>query len=115
MVNIDQSMVDTNKVGTYKVKYEVTLDGFSEHIYRIVHVVGEDDSVIRLLGEETVYLNVFELYEDAGYEVLDDNLKYDVIVTTNLDVTRVGEYMINYVFSYENGGKNVFFRKIIVY
>ena len=39
LVKIDNSSVDINKLGEYKVKYEIDNNGNTEYIYRIVKVI----------------------------------------------------------------------------
>ena len=63
MVDIDSSKVDTTKLGEYKVKYTVEIDGMTEYIYRIVKVIdmsapkielneGEEISILRKKTEQ---------------------------------------------------------------
>ena len=41
-VIIDNSLVNMNKLGEYRVKYEIKNDGYTEYIYRIVKVIDDD-------------------------------------------------------------------------
>lgn len=116
-VIIDSSLVDTSKVGDYKVKYEINIDGISEYIYRIVKVRENIKPSIILKGDKEIYLDLNGTYVEPGYEIYDNydlDLYKKLIVTTNLVVTKVGDYKIEYKVSDSSGNETVEFRKIIV-
>lgn len=116
-VKIDNSSVNTKKVGEYKVKYELFIDGNIEYIYRLVFVKEDIKPEIKLIGDEILYLNLNEIYIEPGYEVSDN---YDmtvadrVVIIGEVDTTKVGEYILEYSVIDSSGNKSVAFRKIIV-
>lgn len=116
-VNIDSSLVDTNRLGEYKVKYELEVDGINEYIYRIVKVIDNIKPEIKLNGEDIVYVDVNGIYYELGCEVIDnydENLEKKVIVTSDLNITKVGEYDILYKVSDSSGNENSIRRRVIV-
>ena len=116
-VNIDNSLLDVNKVGDYKVKYNLLVDGNIEYIYRMVYVRENIKPVIKLKGEEVVYLKLYGTYIEDGYEVTDNydiDLYKKVVTTSNLVVNKVGEYMIKYTVVDSSGNESVAIRKVVV-
>lgn len=116
-VNINNSALNVFEVGEYKVKYEILVDGNIEYIYRKVNVLEYVKPVIKLLGEEIIYLDVNGIYQEPGYEVSDnyDTDLYDnVIITNNLDVSKIGEYKIEYSVVDSSNNMSVVSRKIVV-
>lgn len=63
------SVVDTNKVGTYQVTYQV-FEG--ETYYRSVKVVDREPPTIQLVGEEKVIIGSIETWNDPGVVAFDD-------------------------------------------
>lgn len=116
-VNIDNSSVDMNTLGKYSVKYELDVDGNKEYVYRIVWVIDRVKPQIKLNGEKIVYLNLNDTYYEYGCVVTDNydiDLSREVIITSNLDVTQVGEYRVEYSVIDSSGNENSVIRKVIV-
>ena len=84
LVKIDSSMVDVRKVGEYKVRYEVNLDGVTEYVYRIVRVRENVKPTIKLKGDSLIYLNVGGVYKELGYEAYDN---YDLDINDRVIIT----------------------------
>lgn len=117
LVNIDNSMVDMNSVGEYKVKYEVVLDDMVEYIYRIVKVTENVKPVIKLKGDEVVYIPINSDYIEPGFDVFDNydkDIYNNVVTTSNLNVTKKGEYIIEYKVIDSSGNESVVKRTVIV-
>lgn len=117
LVKIDTSLLDMSKVGDYKVKYELDVDGNKEYIYRIVKVREYISPWIKLNGEEIVYINLNETYVEPGYEVSDNydtDLDNKVVITSYLNVTKVGEYKIEYKVIDSSGNEQKVNRIVIV-
>lgn len=116
-VIIDSSSVNTSEVGEYKVRYEVNVLGNVEYIYRVVIVRENIKPVIKLIGDETLYLNLNEIYYEPGY-IASDNYDVDidkkVSITSNLETNKIGEYKIEYSVIDSSGNKAFAVRKIIV-
>jgi len=116
-VNIDSSSVDMDKVGEYKVKYEVFVDGNIEYIYRKVNVRENIKPEIKLLGEEIMYIDLNSNYIEPGYIVSDNydtDLDNKVIINSNLVVGEIGEYKIEYSVVDSSGNESTTIRKVIV-
>lgn len=117
LVNINTYSLDTSKVGQYKVKYELLVDGNIEYIDRVVNVREYVKPEIILNGDEIIYLNLYDTYIEMGYEVSDnyDNDMYKrVIITSNLVTDKPGEYQIEYKAIDSSGNESIVVRKIIV-
>jgi len=115
--NIDSSFVNTDKIGEYKVKYEININNNIEYIYRIVKVVDSDAPQIKIKGEETVYLILNGSYYEEGYDVVDNydiDIESKVEIIGNVDTSKVGEYILEYKVSDNNGNTNSAFRKVVV-
>ena len=116
-VSIDSSSVNMDKVGEYKVKYEIFFDDYSEILYRIINVREDIKPEIKLLGELIIELNIGDVYIEPGYEVSDnyDMYLYDKVnVTSNLLVNQIGEYTIEYSVVDSSGNMGIAIRKIII-
>lgn len=64
---------------------------------------------IRLKGDNRILINVGETYSELGYVAIDRNegdISNDVIVDTNLDITKVGTYTITYNVKNSKGKKS---------
>lgn len=117
LVNINKTLLDTSKVGEYKVKYELFVDGKIEYIYRKVKVREYISPEIKIIGDEIMYLNLYDTYVEMGYEVIDnyDTDMYGRVTTTsNLVVDKAGEYQIEYKAIDSSGNEAIAVRKIIV-
>ena len=116
-VSVDNSLLDTSKVGSYKVKYELNYNGLNEYIYRIVNVREYEKPVIKLNGDDIIYLDINNEYVEPGYTVSDNydgNLIKDLNITSNLDISKAGEYYIKYIVFDSSGNKTEVKRIIIV-
>ena len=112
-VTIDNSMVDTSKLGEYNVKYSIN----DEYINRKVIVIDKGSPVIKLNGGNEVYILLGGKYEEAGYTVSDNydtNLDDKVIVTGSVDTNTEGSYEIIYGVSDNSGNKGEAKRTVIV-
>lgn len=102
-VKID-NQVNVNVIGEYTVKY------YLENITktRTVTIIPKSNQMTYLIlkGSQTIYLKVGEKYQEAGYEVLDtqNNISKDqVIVTGNVDTSKVGTYKLVYSLKRQDG------------
>lgn len=108
-VKIDSSLVNMGTIGEYRVKYEIKDEQYSEYVYRIVKVIDSVAPVIELHGEEIVYVKLGEEYREYGCIVSDNydiNLDKSVIVTSNLNTSKIGEYVIEYRVSDSSGNES---------
>lgn len=116
-VRIDSSSVDINKMGEYKVKYEIEVDGNKEYVYREVIVIDKTSPQIKLKGDKEVYVMLGGKYYEDGYTVIDNydtNLDGEVIISGSVDTNKVGEYELEYSVVDSSGNKGLVTRKVIV-
>ena len=112
--------VDTNKIGEYNIEYVLNYSKTNIKLERTVTVINTKIKNFDLFlnGNETIYLPLNSEYVELnGYvinkatnEKLDNSFK----ITNNIDNKKIGEYKVNYEFSYYNQ-KKVIERKVIVY
>jgi hypothetical protein len=93
--------VDSNKPGSYELKYDVKDSSGNEAVTvtRTVIVVDTISPVITLVGEAIVTVEVGSDYEDPGAaakDSVDGDLTSKVKVTGKVDVQKVGEYQLKY-------------------
>ena len=112
-VKIDDSMIDTSKLGEYNVKYQIG----DEYIYRKVIVIDKVSPVIKLNGGNEVYILLGGKYEEAGYVVTDNydtNLDSQVNISGTVDTNTEGNYELVYSVSDNSGNKTEVKRTVIV-
>ncbi|MBQ6841383.1 MAG: DUF5011 domain-containing protein [Bacilli bacterium] len=118
----DQVVVENNinseEVGTYEVRYQLSSTlGMVEKV-RKVHVVDEVAPVIKILGDSTIYLRQNAEYVEYGYTVYDNfdhKLATKVEISSNVDSSKIGKYEVNYKVSDSSGnvGKAVRYVEVI--
>lgn len=116
-VNVDSTVINTKVLGEYKVKYSVIIDGNEEYVYRTVNVIDKTSPIIKLKGDSEVYVIRGGSFYDDGYEVIDnydDDLLDKVIISGNVDTSKVGEYELEYKVVDSSGNEGVISRRIIV-
>lgn len=93
--------VDTTKVGTYVVNYiSKSKCCFKQNsVNRIINVVDKVNPEITLEGKGniTIYLN--SEYKEPGYKAIDNydgDITENVVITNNIDKTKLGEYKVTY-------------------
>ena len=117
LVNIDSSLLDTDKVGEYRVKYELNIGENKEYVYRVVKVIDKIKPIIKLKGDKEVNVMLGSSYFDDGYEVVDNydkDLNSKVSVTGSVDTSKIGEYELKYSVVDSSGNEGVITRKVIV-
>lgn len=107
---IDNSDVNTNQTGIYKVYYTVSDKAGNEaQKIRNVNVGNVSDTVppvITLKGNNPDTADVKVSYNDPGAEALDNvdgDITDDIVETGNVDVNTFGEYSLKYNVSDEAG------------
>ena len=117
LVKIDSSNLDVSRLGVYKVKYELDVDGNIEYIYRDVIVIDKRAPKLELKGNDIVYVIVGSSYYEEGYIVSDNydtDLDDNVSITGKVDTSKIGEYELIYSVSDSSGNKTSVNRKIVV-
>ena len=105
--------VDTTKLGTYKVVYELPF----KTLVREISVVDKEKPSIILNGDEEIILSINTDYQEYGYQVsdnVDSNLQDKVEVINNINTSRIGEYTITYKVSDSSNNTNEVIRTIKV-
>lgn len=93
--------VDENKVGTYKITYNVSdsAGNDAEEVVRTVYVVDTTSPVITLNGQANMIVRVHSNYVDAGVTVI-DNYDKDIVdkvsSVSNVNTNIVGVYTVTY-------------------
>ncbi|MBR7042266.1 MAG: DUF5011 domain-containing protein [Bacilli bacterium] len=116
LLEIDTSMVDLTKLGTYKIKYYVFYDKQRYEEVREITVVDEEAPKINLKGG-TVTLLVGEKYTEPGYEVVDNydkELNDKVTIEGEVDSSKAGTYKLTYKVSDTSGNTSEASRNITV-
>ena len=109
-INIDASDVNTNKLGTYYVTYNVIDKALNEakEVVRTVNVVDTTPPVITLIDSEKPYvMEIGTSFVDPGYEAIDnhdEDITSNVTVDTNaLNTNVIGTYTVTYNVSDSSG------------
>lgn len=124
-VDIDSKSINTNKAGSYTVKYTITFsDGKVIKLSRTVIVTSAKDYyTVQLSGENPQYIEVGTKYDEKGV-VLYKNDKgiVDPIIagaTVKIDASAVnvnvlGKYTVKYTVTFSDGKVSVLNRVVIV-
>jgi PKD repeat protein len=112
--------VDTLLVGEYILTYTITdAAGNSAFVQRKVNITPDVTApIVSLNGADTITLNVFTPYVEAGVTAVDNpfgtNLSAAAIITGSVDVTKIGTYTLNYIVIDKGGNQVIISRTIIV-
>lgn len=96
---IDNSSVDTSKLGDYKVKYSININDREEYVYRIVKVLDSTKPELTLKGDSNQTVLVDGTYVEFGYNSIDNfdgDITDKVLVNGSVDTSKIGEYDITY-------------------
>jgi PKD repeat protein len=97
-VVVDSSLVQINQLGTYPMTYRA-IDGSGNEttLTRIVIVQDNTPAVLNLIGNDTVYVDVFSSYTEQGVQLQDNycnGLNWEVDQQPNTSV--LGDYLLTY-------------------
>ena len=101
---IVDNQVNTSVIGEYQVSYQL-----GDIIkYRNVTIVSKNSQVTYLIlkGDNVIYLNLGDIYQELGYEILDntEDVSTDrVKVIGEVDTEKAGVYKIIYSFTKDDG------------
>ena len=109
---------DENTVGTYLVTYTSTdAAGNTTTVSRTINIVDTTVPTIELLGDDTLYVEIFTSFTDPGTiesDNYDPTIKADV--TSNVDTANLGTYSVDYCVTDANGnGPACVTRTVIVF
>ena len=96
--------VNTKKIGTYNIDYQINYLFSTKKVTRTVKVVDREKPVITLKGSDHLLVRLNSEYQEPGYDVKDNiskNLKVDII--GNVDTKKIGEYVLVYQVKDEAG------------
>lgn len=112
------SSVNENVVGTYLVKYVLSVNkDYKLYLYKTVSVYDDVAPVITLNGDSNITLDYKSKYKEPGYTAEDnyDGIITDKVVVDNkIDTTKAGTYVITYLVTDANGNSAKVQRNIIV-
>ena len=103
-----ESVVDTSKIGKYKIKYTIKILFLNIYKYRTVLVVDKKSPVITLNGDNEVVICPNTKYEEEGYSAIDE---YDGDISGNVKITN-SEDEITYEVKDSSGNLTNAFRRI---
>lgn len=95
-----KSNVNTNKLGSYEVKYTVEdTSGNKIEKTRVVRVIDNTKPILNLIGKTTMHIDLHAKYNEAGYNAhdnIDGDLTNKVSVSGSVNPHVVGVYIIRY-------------------
>lgn len=108
-INITNN-INYELLGSYNINY-LYIDKYKKYhqISRKVTIIDSTSPLISLIGETNMKILLNEKYQEPGYEAFDNydkELNDLVKIDSNLDTSKVGEYVINY--SVEDSSNNKF-------
>lgn len=109
--------IDTTKIGTYYIKYNLSFLGKKYLLERKVNVIDDEASVIKLNGNEEITLYINQKYEEEGataYDNYDKDITDNIEIENNIDITSAGNYQVIYSVVDSSGNKSSIIRKVIV-
>ena len=108
---------DTSKIENQYDVYKIDNFLFNKYLLRKVSVKDTIAPIITLNGKKELLLYINDEYKEEGYNVIDNydgDLSNNVIIDGNVDVTREGNYTINYTVYDSSGNKAEEKRNVIV-
>ena len=99
-----ENNVDNTKIGEYSIIYTVKTKKClkDNSVKRIVKVVDKISPEITLEGKENINIYLNNEYKEPGYKAVDNydgDITENVIITNNVDKTKIGEHKIIYKVS----------------
>lgn len=109
--------VDIKKIGSYKLEYKVRYLFKTKRVYRTINIVDKVNPTITLNGDTNIEMYVNDTYEEVGFSASDNydgDIGDKVVIDSNLDNTKVGDYTIKYSVSDTSGNRVEVVRNIKV-
>ena len=118
--NYDGDITDKVKVTNDNgfIKYEVTdSSGNTTSVNRDIITSDTEKPIIKLNGNEDVFVELNNKYEEEGYTVTDncDKSFDNVIVENNVDTSKEGDYVVKYIVTDTSNNTNTVIRNVYVY
>ena len=98
--------IDTSKIGTYYINYEIKVNNKKKELKRKITVVDKIAPAITLKEDSKKSYVIGTEYKDPGYTATDNydgDITNKVIVKSNIDKTKPGDYTIKYSVSDSSG------------
>lgn len=112
-----KNKVDNNKIGSYDINYYLTYAGKIYMLTRTINVIDSTEPEIKLNGYDNVTIYINEKFNDEGVTAYDNNdgdITSDIIVQSNLDTSKEGNYTITYSVNDSSGNESSVARNIKV-
>ena len=100
--------LDVSVLGEYNINYNLNYLNKEYNLVRKVKVVDNEKPMITLNGEKDIILYVNDVYKELGVTVIDNydgDISNKVVITGNVDTSKVGEY--NLVYSVVDSSGNM--------
>lgn len=108
--------VDTTNVGSYNIRYTLSIGNKEVSINRVVNVVKTNDLLTLILkGNKNVSIKSSELYQEEGYSAVDSeegDLNNSVKIFNNIDYSTPGTYTIVYYVTNSKGITKIAYRNV---
>lgn len=115
---IDTSNLNVNKVGTYNIVYRYSSSKNKVYdFYRTINVVDQEPPKLSLKGSLIYNMVVNETYNEFGFLVsdnYDEDLTSNVVISSNIDSTKVGTYYVKYSVNDSSGNYTEIYRTVNV-
>jgi len=111
-----KSNLNTNKLGTYTIKYKLSFLN-THNTTRTIYVVDTTAPEIKLNGSKTLTMYVDEDYTEKGVTITDNydkDLSNNLIIESNLDTNTKGTYTIKYTVKDSSNNESSITRTITV-
>lgn len=109
------SEIDNKVIGEYKIDYKLKWLFIKDAISIKVKVIDNISPIISLLGKDNITIYVGDKYKEEGVTITDNydsNLKPEI--TSDIDVNKVGDYLVNYTAKDSSGNTASVSRKVKV-
>ena len=109
--------LNTSIVGNYNINYSLKFLWHKYLLRREINVVDNTPPSVELNGDDEIKIYVGDTFIDEGAVAIDNydkDITDNIIIESNLDTTKEGEYSIVYSAKDSSGNENKVTRKVIV-
>lgn len=100
--------LDVSRLGEYNINYNLKYLNKDYNLVRKVMIIDNEKPMIKLNGEKEITLYVNDVYKELGVTAIDNydgDISNKVVITGNVDTSKVGEY--NLVYSVVDSSGNM--------
>ena len=111
------SNLDTNKIGTYYINFNLRFLNTYFKLKREIKVIDNIEPVITLNGESEINLYLGNEYMDKGAVAIDNydgDITSNIIVNSNVDTNKVGNYEVKCTINDSSNNSSSVIRKVNV-